>query len=89
LSDVSVAACVEAAWGGSADAAALVTADWTEELPVSDVQPAIKIPATRSAAATNLMAMLFFMGYVSFLSGHHPDVPDLDSHRARCGLLLL
>jgi hypothetical protein len=78
-SDNPVAACVEAAWGCSADAAGLVTADWAEELPESDVQPATKIPAMRIAEATNMMMMLLFMGYVSLLSGHQPDVPDLES----------
>jgi hypothetical protein len=78
-SDDPVATCVETAWGCSADAAGLVTADWAEELPESDVQPATKIPAMRIAEATNMMMMLLFMGYVSLLSGHRPDVPGWES----------
>ena len=69
-SEDPVAACDEVAWGCSADAAALVTADDTEELPESEVQPATKIPAMRIADATNMIIMLLFMGYVSLLSGH-------------------
>jgi hypothetical protein len=70
-SDDPATASVEAAWGCSAGAAAwLVTADWAEVLPLSDVQPATKIPAMRSAEATNMIMMLLFMGYVSLLPGH-------------------
>ena len=68
-SDDPVAACVETAWGCSADAAGLVTADWAEELPESDVQPATKIPVMRIAEATNMMMILLFMGYVSLRRG--------------------
>jgi len=65
-SDDPAALAAGVAWTCSDDAG-LDAADCVEELPESDVQPATRIPATRIADATNMMIMLLFMGYVSFL----------------------
>jgi hypothetical protein len=60
------AACAAPACS-SAGAAVPDDADGTDELPESDVQPATKIPAIRSAEATSVMMILRFMGYVSLM----------------------
>jgi hypothetical protein len=38
---------------------------WPDTLPVSWVQPATRIPATRIADAISIMILLFFIGYIS------------------------
>jgi hypothetical protein len=48
------------------------TAAGVAVLPVSDVQPATKIPEMRIADATSMIMMLLFMGYVSLtIRGSH------------------
>jgi hypothetical protein len=79
-SDDPAAACAETAVDCVDDAG--FNADCADELPESDVQPATKIPATRNTDAINMMIMLLFMGYASFMVRMDiiPDDPDKESY---------